>query len=172
MGYVHCFLVTNRDLGMNNHLRLSRCTTWDLDKKNKLATKHSTWALESTYNFKGKKKPENQFFRGSPPSVCDCGAASLVTYLKDFLIKYPGSEHHDSSGVDDGVSAPEQPLGGPLFTVQNEGDGLPVHADGHSVPPGKEGAVCSRPYWITRLKANSSFAVFFFFFLVFKHVPG
>lgn len=109
-------------------------------QKNKLATKHSTWTLESNYNFKGKKKKtENQFILGPPPFSMWPWRCSLVAYLKDFLIKYPGSKHHDSSGVDDGVSAPEQPLGGPLFTVQNEGDGLPVHADGHSVPPGKEG---------------------------------
>lgn len=62
-------------------------------------------------------------------------------YLKDFFIKYSSSKHYNSFGIDDGVGASEQLLGGLLFTVQNEGDGLLVHTDGHSMPPGRGRAV-------------------------------
>lgn len=58
-------------------------------------------------------------------------------YLKDFFIKYSSSKHYNSLGIDDGVGASEQLLGGLLFTVQNEGDGLLVHTDGHSMPSKK-----------------------------------
>lgn len=70
-------------------------------------------------------------------------------YLKDFFIKYSSSKHYNSFGIDDGVGASEQLLGGLLFTVQNEGDGLLVHTDGHSMPPGREGGVNSHTYWVT-----------------------
>ena len=59
------------------------------------------------------------------------------SYLKDFFIKYSGSKDYDSLGVHDGVGTALQSLGGLLLTVQEEGDGLLVHADGHAMPPGE-----------------------------------
>lgn len=70
-------------------------------------------------------------------------------YLKDFFIKYPCSKDYNSLGIDDGVGASEQLLGGLLYTVQNEGDGLLVHTDGHSMPSEKGGEVNSHTYWVT-----------------------
>ena len=48
------------------------------------------------------------------------------------------------------MGASEQLLGGLLFTVQNEGDGLLVHTDGHSMPPGMGGKLI---HTLTRLHA-------------------
>ncbi len=67
-------------------------------------------------------------------------------YLKDFFIKYSSSKHYNSLGIDDGVGASQQPLGCLLFTVQNEGDGLFVHTDGHSMPPERRIKVNSHTY--------------------------
>lgn len=69
-----------------------------------------------------------------------------AAYLKDFFVKYSSSKHDNSFGINDGVWASEQLLGGLLFTVQNEGDGLLVHTDGHSMPPRKGGEVNSHTY--------------------------
>lgn len=82
----------------------------------------------------------------------------IDSYLKDFFIKYSSSKHYNSFGIDDGVGASEQLLGGLLFTVQNESDGLLVHADGHSMPPGMGGKVNSHTYWVTRPPARSQSA--------------
>lgn len=73
----------------------------------------------------------------------------FISYLKDFFIKYSSSKHYNSLGIDDGAGASEQPLGGLLFTVQNEGDGLLVHTDGHSMPSERGGEVNSHTYWVT-----------------------
>lgn len=72
-------------------------------------------------------------------------------YLKNLFIKYPRSKHYNSFGIDNRVGAPEQLLGGLLFTVQNEGDGLIVHTDGHSMPPEKEVILC---HALTRLQST------------------
>lgn len=72
------------------------------------------------------------------------------TYLKDFFIKYSSSKDYDSLCINDRAGASEQFLGGLLFTVQKEGDGLFVHTDGHSMPPAKGGEVHSHTYWVTR----------------------
>lgn len=64
-------------------------------------------------------------------------------HLKDFFIQYPGSKYYNSLGIDDGVRAPQQLLAGLLFTVQNEGDGLLVHTDCHSMPSARESGVNS-----------------------------
>lgn len=58
-----------------------------------------------------------------------------MAYLEDFFIKYSSSKHYNSFGINDGVGASKQLLVDLLFTVQNEGDGLLVHADCHSMPP-------------------------------------
>lgn len=71
-------------------------------------------------------------------------------YLKDFFIKYPCSKDYNPLGINDGVGASEQLLGGLLYTVQNEGDGLLVHTDGNSMPSEKESEVNSHTYSDTR----------------------
>lgn len=78
----------------------------------------------------------------------------FISYLKDFFIKYSSSKHYNSLGIDDGAGASEQPLGGLLFTVQNEGDGLLVHTDGHSMPSERGGEVNSHTYWVTSCPAT------------------
>lgn len=104
--------------------------------------------------------------KSTKPSVCSVSDTNTIgyfqqwvetveivsdkAYLKDFFIKYSSSKHDNSFGIDDGVGASEQLLGGLLFTVQNEGDGLLVHTDGHSMPPGRGGDVNSHTYWVTR----------------------
>lgn len=77
------------------------------------------------------------------------GEVQFKAYLKDFFIKYPGSKHYNSFGINDGVGVPEQLLRGLLFTVQNEGDGLLVHTDGHSMPPGTGGELYPQGYWVS-----------------------
>lgn len=81
--------------------------------------------------------------RGSDQE-CECKA-----YLKDFLIKYSSSKYDNSFSINDGSGASLKLLGGLLFTVQNEGDGLLMHTDGHSMPPGMGGKVNSHTYWVT-----------------------
>lgn len=73
----------------------------------------------------------------------------VCTYLKDFFIKYSSSKDDNSLCINDRAGASEQFLCGLLFTVQNEGDGLFVHTDGHSMPPEKGGEVNSHTYWVT-----------------------
>lgn len=56
-------------------------------------------------------------------------------YLKDFLVKDPGSEHSDPVGVNRGTVTPEEGFGDLLFTVHDDGNSLLLHADGHTMPP-------------------------------------
>lgn len=68
-----------------------------------------------------------------------CGSAGRVRrrppHLKHVLVQDPGAEHDDAVGVDHGVVAAVQELGGLLLTVQDQGDVLPVDAERDSVPP-------------------------------------
>lgn len=70
-------------------------------------------------------------------------------HLENLLIQDPGSEHGDAVGVDGGPLAPEEGFDDLLLAVDDDGDGLLLHADGHAVPPGakegKEGNLCFSP---------------------------
>lgn len=59
-------------------------------------------------------------------------------HLENLLIQDPGAEHGDAVGVDGGPLAPEEGFADLLLAVDNDGDGLLLHADGHAVPPGAE----------------------------------
>lgn len=59
------------------------------------------------------------------------------SYLENLLIQDPGAENGNAVGVDGGMVTPEELFGDLLLTVYNDGDILLLHADGHTVPPGR-----------------------------------
>lgn len=58
-------------------------------------------------------------------------------YLENLLIQDPGPEHGDTVGVDGSLVTPEERLGDLLLTVDDDGDRLLLHTDGHAMPPGQ-----------------------------------
>eukprot|EP00069_Balaena_mysticetus_P003316 bmy_16513T0 len=66
------------------------------------------------------------------------GTARPPAYLKHLLIQNSGAKHNDAVNVYHGVIAAVQERGHLLFTVQDQGDVLPVDAESDSVPPAEK----------------------------------
>lgn len=64
-------------------------------------------------------------------------STTLKLYLENLLIQDPGAEHSNAIGADGTVVTPEERLGDLLLTVDNDGDRLLLHTDGHTMPPGE-----------------------------------
>lgn len=62
---------------------------------------------------------------------------TLKLYLEHFLIQESRAEHGDAIGVNGSMVTPEQRFGDLFFTVDDDGDRLLLHTDGHTVPPGQ-----------------------------------
>lgn len=58
-----------------------------------------------------------------------------ASHLENLFIQNPGAEHSDAVGVDRGIVAPQEGFGDLLLAVDNDGDSLLLHADGHAMPP-------------------------------------
>lgn len=58
-----------------------------------------------------------------------------VPHLENLLIQDAGAEHSDAVGVNGRMLTPEEGFADLLLAVDNDGDGLLLHADGHTVPP-------------------------------------
>lgn len=58
-----------------------------------------------------------------------------MTYLEKLFVENPGAKHRDAIRADGSVVASEESFGDLLLAVDNDGDRLLLHADGHAVPP-------------------------------------
>lgn len=59
-------------------------------------------------------------------------------HLENLFIQNPGAEHSDAVGVDGGMVAPHEVFGDLLLAVDDDGDGLLLHTDGHTMPPKRD----------------------------------